>query len=99
MKLIDLNRVFDNNRSPAELRPFAKTLQPVDPPLPSPSIPPSTLPFLATTQPVVDLPEDWQLLWDERAAIMEYDGNLPREVAEHLALVEIIAQMKKEQKG
>src|SRR5262245_2498751 len=31
-----------------------------------------------------DLPPDWHLLWDERAAIMEYDGGLPRERAEAL---------------
>jgi hypothetical protein len=40
-----------------------------------------------------ELPRDWFVLWDERAAIMEYDGGLPREVAEHLALIEIVEQM------
>jgi hypothetical protein len=39
------------------------------------------------------LPRDWFVLWDERAAIMEYDGGLPREVAEHRALIEIVEQM------
>ena len=36
-----------------------------------------------------DLPADWHFLWDERAAIMEYDGKFPREQAEALALAEI----------
>lgn len=40
-----------------------------------------------------DLPADWHLAWDERAAIMEYDGGLPRERAESLALAEIIRAM------
>ncbi len=30
-------------------------------------------------------PEDWRLAWEERAAIMEYCGELPREVAEREA--------------
>jgi hypothetical protein len=25
-----------------------------------------------------DLPADWQIFWEERAAIGEYDGGLPR---------------------
>jgi hypothetical protein len=44
---------------------------------------------------VADLPPDWHLLWDERAAIMEYDGGLPREHAEAQALADIIAQMRR----
>ena len=35
-----------------------------------------------------DLPPDWYDTWAERAAIMEYDGNLPREEAERLARAE-----------
>lgn len=41
-----------------------------------------------------DLPADWHDSWGERAAIMEYDGGLPRTLAERLALLEIIALMK-----
>lgn len=41
------------------------------------------------------LPVDWHLVWDERAAIMEYDGGLPRERAEAAALKEILNQMKR----
>ena len=39
------------------------------------------------------LPADWHFLWDERAAIMEYDGGLPRERAEAEALKYIRAEM------
>ena len=42
-----------------------------------------------------DLPPDWHLAWDERAAIMEYDGGLPRERAEFLALADILDQMRR----
>jgi hypothetical protein len=41
-----------------------------------------------------DLPADWHLAWDERAAIMENDGKLPRERAEALALLDVIRQMR-----
>jgi hypothetical protein len=37
-----------------------------------------------------DLPLEWHIAWDERAAIIEYDGGLPREEAEARALVEIL---------
>lgn len=42
--------------------------------------------------PAADPPElsaEWHVEWDERAAIMEYDGGLAREVAEHYALLEV----------
>jgi hypothetical protein len=41
-----------------------------------------------------ELPPDWHFLWDERAAIMEHDGNLPREHAEAQALLDILRQME-----
>lgn len=40
-----------------------------------------------------ELPVDWLQLWDERAAIMEHDGGLPREHAEALALRDILRNM------
>src|SRR6516225_7985186 len=40
-----------------------------------------------------DLPADWHFVWDERAAIMEYDSGLPRERAEALALLDMLQQM------
>jgi hypothetical protein len=36
-----------------------------------------------------DLPEPWKDLYEERAAIMEYDANMPRVDAERLALADI----------
>jgi hypothetical protein len=42
------------------------------------------------------LPADWHMIWDERAAIMEYDGGLPREQAEFLALRGVLQQMNEE---
>jgi hypothetical protein len=43
-----------------------------------------------------DLPSEWFCLWDERAAIMEYDGGVPRERAEAEALKDIMDRMKRE---
>jgi len=43
---------------------------------------------------VEDLDTDWRVEWEERAAIMEYDGGLPRERAEALALTEIVRAME-----
>src|SRR4051794_33446455 len=37
-----------------------------------------------------DLPPEWHLAWDERAAIMEYDGGLTRDQAEARALADIL---------
>jgi hypothetical protein len=42
-----------------------------------------------------DLPGDWRVDWEERAAIMEHDGKLPRERAEALALTEIVKAMSR----
>lgn len=38
---------------------------------------------------VAALPGDWREIYEERAAIMEFDGRLPRERAEVLALAEV----------
>ena len=37
-----------------------------------------------------DLPLDWRIAWEERAAIREYDGGLSRDRAEALALADIL---------
>ncbi|MCG3180339.1 MAG: hypothetical protein BIFFINMI_02698 [Phycisphaerae bacterium] len=42
-----------------------------------------------------DLSADWRVDWEERAAIMEYDGGLPREQAEARAFADILAQMRR----
>jgi hypothetical protein len=41
-----------------------------------------------------DLPADWRLAFEECAAIMEYDGGLPRERAEVMALKIILEEMR-----
>jgi len=40
-----------------------------------------------------DLPGDLRIEFEERAAIMEYDGGLPRERAEAKALAEIVSRL------
>ncbi len=45
---------------------------------------------------VDDLPGDWRIWFEERAAIKEHDGHLPRELAEAQALTETVEQMRKE---
>ncbi|MFO0796371.1 MAG: hypothetical protein U0804_02775 [Gemmataceae bacterium] len=42
-----------------------------------------------------DLPPKWREVYHERAAIRETDGRLPRELAEHYALLDTIAQMSR----
>ncbi len=41
-----------------------------------------------------DLSEEWRFAYEERAAIMEYCGNIPREEAERRALMEAAKQKK-----
>ena len=43
---------------------------------------------------VEDLPSDWRVWFEERAAIMEYDGGLSRETAEAKALSETFRLMQ-----
>jgi hypothetical protein len=40
-----------------------------------------------------DLSADWQEVWEERAAIQEYDGGLSREQAGARALADVLRQM------
>ena len=40
-----------------------------------------------------DLPWDWRIEWEERAAIREYDGGQAREHAEAEALREVVEMM------
>jgi hypothetical protein len=40
-----------------------------------------------------DLPADLFVVWDEWAAVLEYDDGLSRELAEHLALMEIVERL------
>jgi len=41
-----------------------------------------------------DLPADWWYEFEERAAIMEYDGGLPKELAEAKALEQTVRLMR-----
>lgn len=41
-----------------------------------------------------DLPPDWYERWEERAAIMEYDGKMPKEHAEAAALADTLRCMR-----
>ena len=43
---------------------------------------------------VDDLPGDWRCVFEERAAILEYDGGLSREEADRQALIEICNRMQ-----
>jgi len=40
------------------------------------------------------LPPDWREAYEERAAIMEYDGGLPKERAEAAALADTLERMR-----
>ena len=55
--------------------------------------PAARIPLAGTTP--ADLPPEWLLAWDERAAIMEYDGGLAREHAEAQELKYILEDMQK----
>ncbi len=46
-----------------------------------------------------DLPEPWRELYEERAAIREFDGGQAREHAEAEALREIVAMMQDDAPG
>ena len=78
--MIDLSTIFD----PAQVDAFnaARFGRPSDPQR-APDIGPD------------DLPGDWRVEWEERAAIMEYDGNMPRERAEALALADVVDRMRR----
>ncbi len=45
---------------------------------------------------VGDLSDHWREAWEERSAIMEFDGGLSREAAEARALDDIVFQMKRD---
>jgi hypothetical protein len=60
-----------------------------------PQVMPHLTPSSGAATIPVGLPAEWQLAWDERAAIMEYDGGLPRVEAEAWALAEIIKVMNR----
>jgi hypothetical protein len=53
------------------------------------------VPRVARTRSALDdLPLEWHEAWDERAAIREHDGGMPRELAEALALRDVLEQIR-----
>ena len=56
----------------------------------------SPAPRVSLSMDVDDLPGDWRVWFEECAAIKEYHGHLPRELAEAQALAEAIELMRKE---
>ena len=44
---------------------------------------------------IYELPMDWRIEFEERAAILEYDGGLSRDHADKRALTEILERIKK----
>jgi hypothetical protein len=67
MELLDLNDVFDNDRTRVPR---------------TPGISPD------------DLHAEWRETYQERAAIRELSGGLPRELAEHYALLDTLELMR-----
>ncbi len=53
-----------------------------------------SLDFPALTD-IDDLPMDWRIEFEERAAILQYDGGLSRDEADEQALQEICERMKR----
>ena len=47
-----------------------------------------------TLTDIEDLPMDWRIEFEERAAILEYDGGMTREGAENQAFGEILGRLK-----
>ncbi len=41
-----------------------------------------------------DLSAEWRAVYEEWAAVREHDGGLPREQAEHFALLDVLELMK-----
>jgi hypothetical protein len=75
---------------------MAGQLEPAKMP-PAPATPPrvDAEPDAPKPPPVVspsDLPPDLYELWQERAGIRQFDGGLPREQAEALALTDVLGQ-------
>jgi hypothetical protein len=79
--MLDLETIFDPDRKPRSS--ILAASDPEAPATPAPEI------------RVEDLDPEWRVEWEERAAIMEYDGGLPRERAEAAALSYIIDRLNR----
>ena len=51
---------------------------------------------LADVTSPVDLPMEWRIEWEERAAILEYDGGKTREEADRQSLTEILERLARQ---
>lgn len=52
----------------------------------------------APTDPIThpgQLPMDWRIDWEERAAILQYDAGVKRDEAERQALCEIVGRLQR----
>ena len=56
---------------------------------------PTPAPSTGTALTPSTLPPDLREAWEERAAIMQYDGGLPFEEAERLALADVLRNHKR----
>lgn len=50
---------------------------------------------MASPRTPSDLSPEWRVLWEERAAIMEFDAGLTRERAEEAAFQDILRVMRR----
>jgi hypothetical protein len=82
--MLDLSDIFDADRAEQRLRRRFVEAQCGDP-----------VPDIGLN----DLPLEWHFAWDERAAIMQFDGGMPRERAEAMALQVVLEQMRREGTG
>lgn len=56
------------------------------------------IPVTSPTRPG-DLPLRWRVEWEERAAIREYCGGMPRQEAEEAAFTDVIRMMPMAENG
>jgi hypothetical protein len=80
-------------RGPRELEPLAREL------LANKRSVLQALSLVDRVRHVEGLPADWHFLWDERAAILEYEAGMPQSRAEFCALVDILEQMRRPHDG
>lgn len=79
--LLDLDAVFDPDRQPGTHIKSQRVIE-------------SCVVKQCDLTSTTNLPIEWHWEWEERAAILEFDGELPREQAEHLALLDILKRMR-----
>ncbi len=83
MKLLDLDMIFDPDREPGQSGRAAARK-------------PTGRGQLLTWVSPSGLPAAWHFEWDERAADMEVNGQMPRERAEALALHDVLNRMREQ---